>query len=279
MSDIQAISEGLKLGDDGIWYSSESEVVSYPQDGNKDCLNIEDNSFWFKHRNNCIVSIVKAFQPESNGTIFDIGGGNGFVSLGLTEAGFDMVLVEPGRFGASNAKSRGLNDVICATTDKAKFNKGTLPAVGLFDVIEHIEDDIDFLKLIRDQMKKNGRLYATVPSYKFLWSAEDDYAGHFKRYTLNNLSSALISAGFEVQFSSYIFRFLPLPIFLFRTLPYKLGLSKAERKPESACRDHVAQGGIGAGILSLLLRSEINNLSNKKAMKLGGSCIIVATNP
>jgi SAM-dependent methyltransferase len=171
---------------------------------------------------------VKTYPPEDNGTIFEIGGGNGIVSLGLVNAGFDVALLEPGNVGAINAKKRGLKNVICATTDTAKLKQYSLPAVGLFDVIEHIEDDFAFLQSIRNLMKKGGRLYATVPSYSLLWSEEDVFAGHFRRYALEDISKVLECAGFQVEFSSYIFRFLPIPIFLFRTLPYKIGLSKAE---------------------------------------------------
>ena len=49
-------------------------------------------------------------------------------------------------------------------------------------------------------MKENGRLYATVPSYSFLWSEEDILAGHFRRYTLKGLSkTCLIQVVLELQ--------------------------------------------------------------------------------
>ncbi len=279
MVDMQSISTGLKLGDDGIWYSQDSQNVSYPSEGNENCFAVEDGSFWFRHRNNCIVSIVKTYPPEENGTIFDIGGGNGFVSLGLANAGFDVALLEPGSVGVLNAKKRGLKNVICATTDTAKLKQQSLPAVGLFDVIEHIEDDLAFLHSIRNLMKKSGRLYATVPSYSFLWSEEDVLAGHFRRYTLEDISNVVESAGFQVEFSSYIFRFLPIPIYLLRTLPYKMGLSKAERNAKSASRDHAEKSRTMSKILSSILHREIENLDNKRAMRFGGSCLVVANCP
>ena len=277
MVDIQSISTGLKLGDDGIWYShQDNQNISYPSDGHENCFAVEDGSFWFRHRNNCIASIVKTYPPQDNGTIFDIGGGNGFVSLGLANAGFDVALLEPGSVGAYNAKKRGLKNVICASTDTAKLKQNSLPAVGLFDVIEHIEDDLAFLQSIRNLMKKGGRLYATVPAYSFLWSEEDIFAGHFRRYALEELSKVLESAGFQVEFSSYIFRFLPVPIFLLRTLPYKMGLFKTQRNEKSASRDHATKGGAMAKILSSILHREIENLDNERAMRFGGSCLVVA---
>ena len=70
MIDINSLSAELKLGDNEIWYSQDNESISYPSDGNETCFLIEDHSFWFKHRNNCIVSVVKSYPPEDNGAIF-----------------------------------------------------------------------------------------------------------------------------------------------------------------------------------------------------------------
>jgi 2-polyprenyl-3-methyl-5-hydroxy-6-metoxy-1,4-benzoquinol methylase len=276
MVDIKSISDELQKGDDGIWYSRDNLNVSYPQDGNERCFAVEDSSFWFHHRNKCIVSIVKSYPPENNGTIFDIGGGNGFVSLGLQKAGFDVVLVEPGPIGTSNARKRGIKNIICATTETAKFKKNSLPAVGLFDVIEHIEDDILFLKSIRVIMKREGYLYVTVPSYPFLWSMEDVSAGHFRRYTLKGITRVIKSSGFEILFSSYIFRFLPIPIFFLRSLPYKIGLRKKKGMLRNISRVHVVKSGPFGNLLNAVLELEIANLDNNRVMKFGGSCLIVA---
>jgi SAM-dependent methyltransferase len=275
MVDIQSISAGLRLDEDGIWYAQDNQDISYPSGGNEGAFAVEDGSFWFRHRNNCIISIVKNYPPEGNGTIFDIGGGNGFVASGLVDAGFDVALLEPGKTGALNAKMRGLKNVICATTDTANLKQNSLSAVGLFDVVEHMQDDLSFVQSIRNILKENGRLYVTVPSYSFLWSEKDINAGHFRRYTLKGISNLLEFAGFKVEFASYIFRFLPIPIYLLRTLPYKLGLSKAEVSVESGSRDHAEKGGVIADTLSSILRLEINNLDNRKAMRFGGSCLLV----
>ena len=219
---------------------------------------------------------MRADRPEDNGTIFDIGGGNGFASSNLANAGFDVILVEPGKIGAYNAKKRGLKNVICATTEAANFKQNSLSAIGLFDVIEHIEDDFCFLRSIKSLIKKNGYLYVSVPSFSFLWSELDVLAGHFRRYTLGDMYKLLKSSEFEVVFSSYIFRFLPIPIFLLRSLPYKMRLSKKERKPTDVSRDHVVKGGLIAKILIAIFKPEITNLNNRRLMRFGSSCLIVA---
>ena len=99
-------------------------------------------------------------------------------------------------------------------------------SVGLFDVVEHIEDDYFFLNNINKYLKEDGYVYITVPAFNFLWSNEDVDAGHFKRYTTSELNGLLKKSGFTIIQSTYIFSILPLPVFLFRSLPSKLGLNK-----------------------------------------------------
>lgn len=80
--------------------------------GNDQCFGIENKSFWFQHRNTCIVELVQKFPPRGNGPILDVGGGDGFVAKGLMDAGWDVVLVAPGPVGARNAKARCLHNII-----------------------------------------------------------------------------------------------------------------------------------------------------------------------
>jgi len=277
MMDIQEISTNLTLGPDEIWYSQDCHEISYPPDGNEACATIEDTSFWFRHRNNCILSVVITYPPHDKGTIFDIGGGNGFVAMALAASGFDVVLMEPGRTGAFNAKSRGVDTVICATPETAKLKSHSLSAIGLFDVVEHIEDDLAFLRTLHGLLRSQGRLYITVPAYSFLWSGEDESAGHYRRYDRKRICSVIENAGFEVDFFSYMFRFLPIPIAFFRALPYRIGVMHSKEKARKLAQDHAAQGGLTSRILDLMLHSEVENLKRKKSLRFGGSCLVVAT--
>jgi hypothetical protein len=64
----------LVLNENGIWTALGNEKVSYPEEGNDACFEVEDQSFWFRHRNACIVEMVRNFPPEGRGPIFDVGG-------------------------------------------------------------------------------------------------------------------------------------------------------------------------------------------------------------
>src|SRR5689334_24870025 len=146
--DLSEIARNVDLGQGGLWTARTVSDVSYPESGNDLCFAVEESSFWFRHRNNCIVEAVKSFP--SAGAFFDVGGGNGYVALALQNAGFEVVLVEPGLSGARNALKRCVHHVVRATLEDAGFRPEVLCAVGLFDVIEHIEDDRGFLARIAE---------------------------------------------------------------------------------------------------------------------------------
>jgi SAM-dependent methyltransferase len=281
MVDLSALTnENLRLSPDGVWCSSDAQSghhrLSYPDDGNDVCFRIEEESFWFHHRNNCIVESVTRFRP--NGPFFDVGGGNGFVAQALEHAGLEVVLVEPGAHGARNAQIRGLKNVVCATFDSAQFSSSRLPAVGLFDVLEHIEDDHGFLRAIHNALCPDGRVYVTVPAIPWLWSDEDEYAGHFRRYTRASVRDVLKRAGFNIEYLTGIFRPLPVAILLGRVLPYRLGIHGASGTGE-LCRQHVVRSRSLNKVISWLLDCEIELIRRGRTSHFGASWLVVGRKP
>jgi hypothetical protein len=274
---ISSYFKNLQLDSEGIWHSLHQEKTSYPAQGNEACFAIEDESFWFRHRNQCIFEMVKNFPPKGEGPIFDIGGGNGFVARGLFDHGWNVVLMEPGNTGAKNAKKRGLPWVICGTAQSAGTKSGTLPAVGLFDVLEHIKDDIKYLRYLRNLLFADGILYLTVPAFQFLWSQEDIEAGHYRRYSLHHLEKKLAQAGFKILYSTYIFQFLALALGILRVLPYHLKISKNRKTKIDKIREtHALKGRLLSNIISFLLDMEIKQIKILNPLTFGGSCLVVA---
>ena len=87
------------------------------------------------------------FPPA--GAVFDIGGGNGYLTKAMRDAGFPAILVEPGAEGVRNAQSSGLCPLIQGNFIDIPWHPGTMPAAALFDVLEHIEDDMAFLSHLK----------------------------------------------------------------------------------------------------------------------------------
>lgn len=271
--EIKDFADNIYLKD-GIWFSKNNREISYPKEGNMSCYEIEKDSFWFKHRNNCIIEAVKIYS--SNETFFDVGGGNGYVAKGLEENNIKSILIEPGLAGALNAKKRGLENVICSTFEDAGIKPNSCKSIGLFDVVEHIEDDRQFLKSINSILSENGFVYITVPAYEILWSKDDDSAGHFKRYTIKQICSTLKDSGFEIEYATYIFSILPIPVFLFRTIPSLLRFNKKSSALNKHKQEHSQRKGILSSVLDAIWNKELDYIKHHKKIPFGGSCFVIA---
>src|SRR6266481_5406832 len=121
---IGSISSALVKRSDNYWSASNEAVVSYPEDAHSFFEPIEENSYWFAHRNSCIISVARQFPPA--GWVIDVGGGNGFVSLCLKNQEIKTIVMEPGS-GAHTALGRGL-PVIKASLESAQFYDNSVPA-------------------------------------------------------------------------------------------------------------------------------------------------------
>jgi SAM-dependent methyltransferase len=257
---------------DGIWYSTGSSHLSYPENGHADCFEIEENSFWFHHRNNCLISVITRFTTEN--LFFDVGGGNGFVTKAINNAQIQTVLVEPGKSGVLNAKKRNLENVFCGFLRDLQGLAGQIPSIGAFDVIEHIQDDDAFVKEIHHMLKTGGTFFVTVPAFQFLWSDEDRDAGHFRRYKKDKITTLLKNNNFDLIYSTYIFSFLVLPLFIIRSIPSKLGIRKKSKTRTE--KEHNQNNGFIGKILDIIWQWELRRIKDQKSVPFGTSCLLVA---
>ena len=72
------------------------------------------------------------------------------------------------------------------------------------------------------------------------------------------------------------FSVLPIPIFLFRSIPYRLGLNNASKKHTIHKKEHSKKKGLITNSIRKIWNWELNNVKNKKVIGFGGSCLIVA---
>lgn len=257
---------------DGIWHSNTSANLSYPEEGYDNCFDLEENSFWFRHRNNCLIAVIKKYSKDN--CFFDIGGGNGFVAKGLENNQITSILIEPGKRGVLNAKKRDLENIFCGTLNDLSGLAGQIPSIGTFDVIEHIEDDKEFIKEIHTMLVKDGTFFVTVPAFQNLWSDEDVDAGHYRRYNLKSIKELLTQNGFEIIYSTYFFSFLLFPIFLIRALPSKLKIRNNSKSKTQ--KEHNQNNRFIGKIMNSIWKWELNRISHQKSIPFGTSCLIVA---
>ena len=262
----------LVAGDDGLLHAATSSEFSYPEDGHDTCQAVEETSFWFGHRNDAIGAVIEAFPPPPDLPFLDIGGGNGFVGAMIAGLGHRVVLIEPGEAGAAFARERGIAEVVQASIVDLDVRPGSVGAIGMFDVLEHIEDDAAALRRLGEMLTVGGKIYLTVPSHRWLWSSADVQAGHFRRYTRRQLVAVLERAGFEVELASYFFWPRPVPMFLARCLPERLGLRKGESRAQRVTREHTP----AVRRASKVLAPELRRLRKGARVPFGASTIAVA---
>jgi glycosyltransferase involved in cell wall biosynthesis/phospholipid N-methyltransferase len=71
--------------------------------------------------------------------------------------------------------------------------------VVCLNVVEHVEDDLRALRNIRDVLEDGGRAIILVPYGPGLYGTLDEVLGHFRRYTVEQLTAVADQAGFRIE--------------------------------------------------------------------------------
>lgn len=182
--------------------------------------------FWNRLRWRLVCSRL----PErGRAELVDVGAGPGFLGDLLADRYPEIAYryVEPldalehslsARFGAE-ANLR----------DRESF--GAAGFVTLLDVLEHQEDDREFLRDLASKMPPGALLLLTVPAMPSLWSEWDVALGHYRRYRKQTLETAIDGLPFELEEASYIFPEL-LPLAWLRRRRMRPGSQAAAAKAE-----------------------------------------------
>lgn len=74
---------------------------------------------------------------------------------------------------------------------------GHFKTIFLWDVLEHIEDDDIALKKLSSLLLPNGHLLISIPSNPNEWRWDDDFYGHYRRYTTKEIRAKLVKIGLK----------------------------------------------------------------------------------
>jgi hypothetical protein len=262
-----------------IWTKGFHEKIYYPDEGLENLHRLEETSFWFRHRNNVITEVIKKY-PFS-GDFADVGGGNGFQLKNISNTfngSSKYILIEPGYSGCMNAKKYGIEFIYNIPFQDFPFADFDIRAIGLFDVIEHIENANVFIAELFSKVRSGTKIYCTVPAYNILRSDVDDFGGHFRRYNNRLIKELAAKSGAKLLYTSYFFLYLAPLTFLLRAMPYRLGIKRPKEKivREESVQHHPSS--LVSGIFSFFEKKELKIIS-KSACRVGASCIFVLERP
>ncbi|MEY4432910.1 MAG: hypothetical protein RLZZ44_1040 [Bacteroidota bacterium] len=153
------------------------------------------NHWYYRHK----FMFIKKYIGTPN-SVTDIGAGSALFSRELSKlypmANFyahdvnyqnDIEIQEDNMIFSNNSEYR-LSDVYLLT-----------------DVLEHIENDTQFLSKIVQSAPNDARFIITVPCFNILWSGHDVFLKHFRRYKKNELKQLVRSSGLKIQYFQYLY--------------------------------------------------------------------------
>ncbi len=192
---------------------------------------------WERSRVKVVANLLKPLFADKKGKlhILDIGSGDAYMAYQLVrkfpEIHFHCVDIEYSELNKDQiSKALGGSPIsLYASIDAYKGkNPGVRPdVILLLDVIEHIDDDVAFLKGLADcgVIGRDTQLLITVPAFQSLFSAHDIFLKHYRRYTVPHLEQTLKSTGFEKVKSGYFF----LSLLSARYMQKRLNLKNNEK--------------------------------------------------
>jgi len=98
-----------------------------------------------------------------------------------------------------------------------KVKKDHYDVILCMDVLEHIENEEEAIKDIKNMMDETTTLLVTVPAHQWLWSSHDEFLDHKRRYSKDGLKS-LLEKHFDLELFEYHFSLLFWPAAIYRYL-------------------------------------------------------------
>lgn len=171
--------------------------------------NIESTHWWFRARRLILVDILEKMNLPKDAKILEIGCGTGGNLDMLSNFGEVSALeMDKNAINIASKKTNNLYNIkLGYCPEQLLFEEKQFDLICMFDVLEHIDDDEKTLVELKKLLKSNGKIFITVPSYKWLFGAHDKFLHHKRRYSKTRLKQ-LIPNELNILNISYFNTFL-----------------------------------------------------------------------
>jgi len=179
--------------------------------------------------------------------------------------------------GLRYAQSRSAGFLVQGDVRHCPFGK-PFDLIGLFDVLEHVQEERETLDSLWNLLARGGRLLLTVPAHPSLWSYFDEAAHHCRRYSAQDIRQKLTDAGFQVEFLSQFMACIFPMVWIFRKIRGLRKLSDSDTA-RSRTSDEFRLVPIVNQVLTALLTLEARWLARGHHLPIGTSLVVVARRP
>ena len=129
------------------------------------------------------VSLIKKYLK---GRLLEVGPGKGGLTSYYKEFVDKPTLIEPEKKLYELLKEKfKKEDIVVKNCTIDEINE-KFDTIIYFDVLEHIENDLEETKKASQKIDNEKYLIFSVPAYQSLYSSFDKSVGHFKRYNKND---------------------------------------------------------------------------------------------
>jgi ubiquinone/menaquinone biosynthesis C-methylase UbiE len=166
------------------------------------------------HYNDFLQQLVVKHAPPK-GKWLDFGAGAGQFAIPLKQAGNDVVAVEVDPTLAQSIARKG----VPTYNALEQVPDESVDYVYALNVLEHIAEDANALRMLQRKLRPGGKLLIYVPAFQGLYSSMDALVGHCRRYDKAGLRAVVQQAGFQVEsveyadvlgyFASLVYKCLP----------------------------------------------------------------------
>lgn len=168
-----------------------------------------EHHWWNRARSWIILRLLRLYT-SADSPVVEVGCGRGVEVMSLSRAGVDIRGVEL----APVAPLPQVADRVQTGMDARELpgtDRSAARTMLLLDVIEHLPDPAEFLTELMRHYPQLATVVVTVPARQELWSNYDEFYGHQRRYTLEDLRQFGNASGLVPVSSGYFFQSLYLP--------------------------------------------------------------------
>lgn len=153
-------------------------------------------------------ALAKVISQYANGEkILDAGCGEGTLLFRLARKGYSVIgldqseeFVESLRKQIQTYKLEPFIEVHLGSVDALPLADSSMPSIVCAEVLEHLQDESPTLAEFSRILQPDGHLFITVPANPQMWSSWDQMAGHYRRYSRDDITSVLRENGFRVSY-------------------------------------------------------------------------------
>jgi SAM-dependent methyltransferase len=161
---------------------------------------LEEDHWWFAGKRLLLAALLGELPVGER--FLDLGCGTGGVLREWSKAA-RCVGVDRSRLALRICAERGFAALARADLTSIPFRDGLFDTIVVLDVIEHLENDLAFLRATSALCAEGGRLLISVPAFQALWSQHDETFGHFRRYSARQLERVVRDAGLVPERITY----------------------------------------------------------------------------